>query len=83
VGAKSLSSGMAGAVRRGLRRRRHLLRSPGDCRDGVHHKTYAGRWRGVVSLGFDADEKRIRRKVSGQTKAEVKDKLELCQTVSL
>jgi integrase len=29
----------------------------------------------VVSLGFDADGKRLRRKVSGQTKAEVKDKL--------
>jgi len=26
----------------------------------------------VVSLGFDADGKRIRKKVSGQTKAEVK-----------
>jgi hypothetical protein len=29
----------------------------------------------VVSLGFDADGKRIRKKVSGQTKAEAKDKL--------
>jgi hypothetical protein len=29
----------------------------------------------VVSLGFDADGKRVRRKVSGKTKAEVKDKL--------
>jgi hypothetical protein len=29
----------------------------------------------VVSLGFDADGKRIRRKVSGKTKTEVKDKL--------
>jgi hypothetical protein len=29
----------------------------------------------VVSLGFDADGKRIRRKVSGQTRTEVKDKL--------
>jgi hypothetical protein len=26
-----------------------------DCRDSVLHKTCAGRWRGVVSLGFDAD----------------------------
>ena len=34
-----------------------------------------GRWRGVVSLGFDADGKRIRKKVSGQTRTEVKDKL--------
>ena len=29
----------------------------------------------MVSLGFDADGKRIRRKVSGQTQTEVKDKL--------
>ena len=29
----------------------------------------------MVSLGFDADGKRIRRKVSGQTRTEVKDKL--------
>jgi hypothetical protein len=29
----------------------------------------------VVSPGFDADGKRIRKKVSGKTKAEVKDKL--------
>jgi hypothetical protein len=29
----------------------------------------------VISLGFDADGKRVRRKVSGKTKAEVKDKL--------
>jgi integrase len=47
----------------------------GDCRDGALHKTFAGRWRGVVSLGLDADGKRLRRKVSGQTKAKVKDKL--------
>ena len=35
----------------------------------------SGRWRGVVSLGFDADGKRIRKKVSGQTRTEVKDEL--------
>jgi hypothetical protein len=29
----------------------------------------------VVSLGFDADGKRVRKKVSGKTEAEVKDKL--------
>ena len=47
----------------------------GDCRDSTHHKTCSGRWRGVVSLGFDADGNRIRKKVSGQTRTEVKDKL--------
>jgi hypothetical protein len=47
----------------------------GGCRDSAHHRTCAGRWRGVVSLGFDADGKRIRRKVTGKTRTEVKDKL--------
>ena len=47
----------------------------GDCRDARHHKGCAGRWRGAVSAGYDADGKRIRRKVSGQTKQDVKDKL--------
>jgi hypothetical protein len=46
-----------------------------DCRDSAHHKTCTGRWRGVVSLGYAADGKRIRKKVSGQTRTEVKDKL--------
>ena len=38
-------------------------------------RTCSGRWRGVVSLGYAADGKRIRKKVSGQTRTEVKDKL--------
>jgi integrase len=46
-----------------------------DCRDSTHHRTCAGRWRGVVSLGFSADGKRLRKKVSGKTRTEVKDKL--------
>src|SRR5690348_8638730 len=41
----------------------------------AHHRTCSRRWRGVVSLGYAADGKRIRKKVSGQTRAEVKDKL--------
>jgi integrase len=47
----------------------------GDCRDSTHHRGCAGRWRGVVSLGFGPDGKRIRKKVSGKTRTEVKDKL--------
>ena len=43
-------------------------------------ETCSGRWRGVVSLGFDADAKRVRRKVSGKTKTEVKDKLKALHT---
>jgi hypothetical protein len=46
-----------------------------DCRDSVHHCTCDGHWRGVVSLGFSADGKRVRKKVSGKTKTEVKDRL--------
>jgi integrase len=45
------------------------------CRDSERHRHCAGRWRGVVSLGFGADGKRIRRKVSGNTKAIAQDRL--------
>jgi integrase len=45
------------------------------CLDARLHKACAGRWRGVISLGFAPDGKRIRRKVSGQSKADVKTKL--------
>ena len=75
MGAKSCNSGMAGASRRGYGEDGIYFDHRGDCRDSALHKTCAGRWRGVISLGFDADGKRLRRKVSGQTKAEVKDKL--------
>jgi integrase len=46
-----------------------------ECSDARHHKTCSGRWRGVVSLGEAPDGKRLRRKVSGQSRADVKDKL--------
>ena len=45
------------------------------CRDSDRHRHCEGRWRGVISLGFGADGKRIRRKVSGKTKAIVQDRL--------
>jgi integrase len=66
---------MARASRRGYGEDGIYFDHRDDCRDGVHHRTCAGRWRGVVSLGFDANGKRIRRKVSGKTRTEVKDKL--------
>ena len=66
---------MAEAKRRGYGEDGIYFDHRGDCRDSAHHKTCAGRWRGVVSLGFDADGKRIRRKVTGKTRTEVKDKL--------
>ncbi len=66
---------MADAKRRGYGEDGIYFDHRGDCRDSAHHKTCAGRWRGVVSLGFSADGKRVRKKVSGQTKAEVRDRL--------
>ncbi len=45
------------------------------CRDSNRHRHCQGRWRGVISLGFGPDGKRIRRKVSGKTKAVVQDRL--------
>jgi integrase len=45
------------------------------CRDSDRHRHCGGRWRGVISLGFSADGKRIRRKASGKTKATVQDRL--------
>lgn len=47
----------------------------GPCTDTSRHRRCAGRWRGVVSLGYGPDGKRIRRKVSGQTKAIVHGRL--------
>lgn len=46
-----------------------------DCQDKLHHRSCRGRWRGAVSLGYGLDGKRLRRKVSGATKQEVRDKL--------
>jgi integrase len=47
------------------------------CRDSERHRHCEGRWRGVVSLGFGPDGRRIRRKVSGKTKAAVQDRLKV------
>ena len=47
----------------------------GPCRDSERHRHCQGRWRGVISLGFGPDGKRIRRKVSGKTKTIVQDRL--------
>jgi hypothetical protein len=66
---------VAGASRRGYGDYGIYFDHRADCRDSAHHKTCSGRWRRVVSLGFDADGKRIRRKISGQTRTGVKDKL--------
>src|SRR5579863_4385262 len=61
--------------RRGWREDGIFFEHDGPCRDSDRHRHCEGRWRGVVSLGFAADGKRIRRKVSGKTKAIVQDRL--------
>jgi integrase len=43
--------------------------------DAIYWDESKGRWYGSVSLGFAQDGQRLRRKVSGKTKTEVKDKL--------
>jgi integrase len=54
----------------------HFEHRGGPCRDPERHNGCPGIWRGAVSLGYTADGQcRIRRKVSGQTKTAVKDKL--------
>lgn len=66
---------MAEAKRRGYGEDGIYFDHRGDCRDSAYHRACIWRWRGVVSLGFGADGKRVGRKVSGQTRIEVKEKL--------
>jgi integrase len=62
-------------ARRGWREDSIYFDHEAPCRDGDRHRHCEGRWRGVVSVGFGPDGKRIRRKVSGKTKAIVQDRL--------
>src|ERR1700731_1137496 len=48
-------------------------RSRGE--DAIYFATAKNRYVGSVSLGYGPDGKRIRRKVSGKTKQEVRDRL--------
>ena len=68
---------MVGTKRRGYGEDSIYFDHTSGCRDPQHHCGCQGRWRGSVSREFDPDGKRIRRKVSGRTKTEVKDKLQL------
>ncbi len=68
---------MADSKRRGYGEDSIYFDHTSECRDAQHHRGCRGRWRGSVSLGFGPNGKRIRRKVSGRTKTEVKDKLQL------
>jgi integrase len=47
----------------------------GACRDPHRHRHCPGLWRGEVSLGYTAEGKRQKRKVSATTRAAVLDKL--------
>jgi integrase len=47
----------------------------GPCRDPHRHRNCPGLWRGEVTLDYTDGGKRVRRKVSGKTKAAVVDKL--------
>ena len=66
--------------RRGWREDGIFFEHDAPCRDPDRHRHCAGRWRGAISLGFDADGRRIRRKVSGKTKAIVQDRLKALHT---
>jgi integrase len=45
------------------------------CTDASRHRACKGRWRGEIQVGYDGSGKRLRRKVSGQTRAAVQDKI--------
>jgi integrase len=65
------------SARRGWGQDSVFFEHDGDapCRDGERHRRCAGRWVGVVSRGFGPDGKRLRRKVTGSTKATVQERL--------
>jgi hypothetical protein len=47
----------------------------GECLDADKHRHCPGRWRGVVSLGFGPEGRRLRKKVSGTSKSQVRARL--------
>jgi hypothetical protein len=50
-------------------------RRRGHGEDGIYFVAAKNRFIGAISLGYGPDGKRIRRKVSGKTKQEVRDRL--------
>jgi integrase len=62
-------------TRRGWRSDAIYFDHTGDCTDSERHRHCPGRWRGVISLGYGPDGRRMRRKVSGQTKTIVVQRL--------
>ena len=53
----------------------NTARRRGHGEDAIYFDAAKNRYVGAISVGFGPDGKRIRRKVTGQTKAEVRDKL--------
>jgi hypothetical protein len=51
------------------------VRRRGSGEDGIYLDAARNRYMSAISLGYGPDGKRIRRKVSGKTKQEVRDKL--------
>ena len=51
------------------------VRRRGHGEDAIYFAADKNRYIGAVSVGFGPDGKRLRRKVSGKTKQEVRDKL--------
>ena len=47
----------------------------GPCKDSTRHRRCPGRWRGEITLGRSPEGRRLRRRVSGPTKATVQDAL--------
>ncbi len=47
----------------------------GPCKDGERHRRCPGRWRGEITIGLSSGGKRLRRRVSGRSKAAVQDAL--------
>ena len=52
-----------------------LVRRRGHGEDAIYFAADKNRYIGAVSVGFGPEGKRLRRKVSGKTKREVRDKL--------
>src|SRR5262249_48586045 len=51
------------------------LKRRGHGEDGIYFDAAKNRYLGAISLGYTSEGKRIRRKVTGRTKQEVRDKL--------
>ena len=77
LGATCYFPNMAGSKRRGYGEDSIYFDHASDCEDRYAIVAARGALARSISLGFGHHGKRVRRKVSGRTKTEVKDKLQL------